>query len=162
MLAVLNIVLTSYFPAALQSYANTLGMAATLISLVQFLPQIYTTYVLKSAGALSIPMMCIQVPGSYVWAASLAVRLGWAGWSIWGLYMVTGFLQGIILVLAITYEVRERSNKKMVQREERRRRRRREEEAGDEEENGQVQEPDETTPLVGDSEREQQTGNSVE
>jgi uncharacterized protein with PQ loop repeat len=104
--------MTSRYPDVLQWYANSLGLAATALAVTQYLPQLWTTYRLKSVGSLSIATMCIQTPGSYVWAASLAYRLGWQGWSIWGLYCVTGTLQGMILTLGITYELRERRERK--------------------------------------------------
>lgn len=63
-------------------------------------------------GSLSIPMMCIQTPGSFVWVGSLAARFGWEGWSTWGIYLVTGILQGCLLVMAITFEIRKRLEKK--------------------------------------------------
>ena len=56
-------------------------------------------------------MMCIQTPGSYVWAGSLAARLGWAGWSTWGLFLVTGLLQGTVLAMGIYFELRNRDRK---------------------------------------------------
>ena len=52
--------------------------------------------------------MCIQTPGSFVWVGSLAARLGWEGWSTWGIYLVTGVLQGCLLVMGITFELRAR------------------------------------------------------
>ena len=52
--------------------------------------------------------MCIQTPGSFVWVGSLAARFGWEGWSTWGIYLVTGILQGCLLVMGITFELRAR------------------------------------------------------
>lgn len=49
--------------------------------------------------------MCIQTPGSFVWAGSLAARLGAGGWSAWGVYLVTGCLQGSLLVMGIWFDV---------------------------------------------------------
>lgn len=49
-------------------------------------------------------MMCIQTPGSLVWAASLAARLGTEGWSTWGVYVVTALLQGTLLIMGIYFE----------------------------------------------------------
>lgn len=49
-------------------------------------------------------MMCIQTPGSLVWAASLAQRLGAEGWSAWGVYVITALLQGTLLVMGIYFE----------------------------------------------------------
>lgn len=67
---------------------------------------------LKRVGSLSIPMMVIQTPGSFVWAASLAARLGSEGWSAWGVYLVTGCLQGTLLVMGIYFEVMHRRREK--------------------------------------------------
>lgn len=83
-----------------------------MLAAVQFIPQFFTTWRLQAAGSLSIPTMCIQTPGSFVWAASLAQRLGPAGWSLWGIYLVTGCLQGSVLTLCIYFELRERRRRK--------------------------------------------------
>lgn len=53
-------------------------------------------------------MMVIQTPGSFVWAGSLAARLGVEGWSTWGIYLVTGCLQGCLLGMGIYFEVEAR------------------------------------------------------
>lgn len=50
-------------------------------------------------------MMCIQTPGSFVWAGSLAKRFGAEGWSAWGVYLVTGCLQGSLLVMGAYFEI---------------------------------------------------------
>jgi len=63
-------------------------------------------------GSLSIPMMCIQTPGSFVFAGSLALRLGSEGWSAWGVYLVTGCLQGTLLVMGSYYEIVRRRREK--------------------------------------------------
>lgn len=67
---------------------------------------------LQAVESLSIPMMCIQTPGSFVWVGSLAARFGWEGWSTWGIYLVTGVLQGCLLVMGITFEVRKWKKRK--------------------------------------------------
>ena len=56
--------------------------------------------------------MCIQTPGSFVWAGSLFARVGWQGWSTWFIYVVTGILQGIVLGLGIFFELRNRKRRK--------------------------------------------------
>lgn len=56
--------------------------------------------------------MLIQTPGSFVFAASLAVRLGASGWSAWGVYIVTGCLQGILLAMGIYFWLRDRKEQK--------------------------------------------------
>ena len=66
--------------------------------------------------SLSIPMMCIQTPGSFVFAGSLAARLGTEGWSSWGMFVVTGCLQGVLLGMGITFELRDRRKRKAEER----------------------------------------------
>ena len=107
--AVITVVISLYFvfarPQYLQRWADFQGILAAVLSSIQYLPQIYTTYRLKRVGSLSIPMMCIQTPGSFVWAFSLAARLGAAAWSSYGILLVTGCLQGTLLVMGSYYEI---------------------------------------------------------
>ena len=103
-----SVIIASLYPDRLQSWANTLGILATVLASIQYFPQLYTTFRLKKVGSLSIPMMCIQTPGSFVWAGSLAARVGRKGWSAWGVYVVTGCLQGVLLGMGIYYEVLDR------------------------------------------------------
>ena len=91
-------------PSHLGAWANALGIISAALAAIQYIPQIWTTYQLKHAGSLSILMMCIQTPGGFLFAASLAARLGWHGWSSWGVYVLTAVMQGILLVMAIRYE----------------------------------------------------------
>lgn len=91
-------------PTHLQAWANFLGIMAAVLASIQYFPQIYTTFRLQRVGSLSIPMMCIQTPGSLVWAASLAQRLGAEGWSAWGVYILTATLQGTLLVMGVYFE----------------------------------------------------------
>lgn len=97
-------VLAIAMPGKLQIWANLLGIMAGALAAVQYIPQIRTTYHLKRAGSLSIPMMCMQTPGGFLVATSLFVRLGWEGWSTWSIYILTAFAQGIVLVMAVYYE----------------------------------------------------------
>lgn len=85
---------------------------ATVLAGIQYLPQIWMTWNLGDVGSLSIPMMLIQTPGSFVWSGSLAARLGLAGWSTWGVFLVTGCLQGCLLVMGICFEVKARRERR--------------------------------------------------
>lgn len=128
-------------PNHLQAWANFLGIVATVLAGVQYIPQLLTTWRLQAVESLSIPSMCIQTPGSFVFAGSLAKRLGPSGWSSWGIYLVTGSLQGALLAMSIIFELRER-------------RRRKEGDIkaghGHEEQNGHVEDDDnDTTTLLG-------------
>ncbi|KAL1638198.1 hypothetical protein SLS56_000006 [Neofusicoccum ribis] len=107
-----SVVLLARFPHRLQLWANILGLMATCLASIQYIPQIYTTWRLQHVYSLSIPMMLIQTPGSFVFATSLAVRLGASGWSAWGVYIVTGCLQGVLLGMGIYFWVRDRKEQK--------------------------------------------------
>lgn len=95
---------------ALVQWANFLGVQSMILASVQYIPQLWTTWRLKHVGSLSIPMMMIQTPGSFVFVASLAGREG-TRWSSWVTYAVTGTLQGVLLVMCVCWEVRDRQKK---------------------------------------------------
>jgi hypothetical protein len=95
-------------PSHVRGWANFLGLLATALAAIQYIPQIIMTWRLQEIGSLSVPMMCIQTPGSFVFAASLAARLGPGGWSAWGLFIITGCLQGCLLAMSLYFLWRER------------------------------------------------------
>ncbi|KAK1749842.1 hypothetical protein QBC47DRAFT_130689 [Echria macrotheca] len=107
-------ILATVAPDKLAIWANVLGVMAALLAAVQYIPQIWTTYHLKHVGSLSIPMMCIQTPGGFVFAGSLFARLGLAGWSSWGIFVLTATMQGILLYMAIHYEIAARKHHKQL------------------------------------------------
>ncbi len=51
-------------------------------------------------GALSLPTMMLQVPGSFVFAYSLYLVPG-SHWSSWVTFLVSGLLQGVLLALCL-------------------------------------------------------------
>lgn len=99
-----SIVMLAKFPQYLQQWANILGIFAAILASIQYLPQIWTTWHMKEAGSLSIPMMMMQTPGGFLFAASLAARLGPSGWSAWAQYIVLAVLQGCLLSMALYFE----------------------------------------------------------
>lgn len=107
-------------PSYLSAWANVLGIVSAALAAIQYLPQIYMTYRLKHAGSLSIPMMCVQTPGGFLFAASLGARLGWAGWSSWGVYVLTAIMQGIVLCMALSYEWPSRQERDQLQQQQQR------------------------------------------
>lgn len=102
---IVSAILTYISPDKLDIWAPILGMTGAALAAIQYFPQIWTTYNLKHVGSLSIPMMCIQTPGGFLFAGSLMARLGWGGWSSWGIFLLTATMQGILLSLAIYYEI---------------------------------------------------------
>lgn len=103
-----SVVFVYALPSHVRGWANFLGLLATVLAAVQYIPQILMTWRLQETGSLSIPMMCIQTPGSFVFAASLYARLGPGGWSAWGLFIFTGCLQGCLLAMSIGFWLRDR------------------------------------------------------
>lgn len=51
--------------------------------------------------------MAIQVPGGFLFAFALWLRLGTAGWSAWLVYVLTAFIQGVLLGMAISFILRD-------------------------------------------------------
>nr|OQO23139.1 hypothetical protein B0A51_10097 [Rachicladosporium sp. CCFEE 5018] len=98
-----SIAIVAVTPHHTQAWANLLGIVAGALSAVQYLPQIWYTFRLGDIKSLSIITMLIQVPGAFVFAFSLWLRVGWEGWSTWLVYIITGLLQGTLLGLAISY-----------------------------------------------------------
>ena len=91
------------------------GMAATVTTCLQFLPQIYTVFRRKDAGAYSIISLCIQCPGSLGWAAYLVFGGGGTQLTSWLPQLVTGGFQLILLCLCLVYERRRRRRKEELQ-----------------------------------------------
>jgi hypothetical protein len=103
-----SVVFVYAVPSHVRGWASFLGLLATVLAAIQYIPQILMTWRLQETGSLSIPMMCIQTPGSFVFAASLYARLGPAGWSAWALFVFTGCLQGCLLAMSIGFWLRDR------------------------------------------------------
>lgn len=100
---IVSIALVAAYPHRTQRWAEFLGVVAGLLSAVQYLPQIYYTWRLGDVKSLSILTMLIQVPGAFLFAFSLWLRVGWDGWSTWLVYIITAILQSILLAIAIGY-----------------------------------------------------------
>ena len=111
---IMSVAVVSMFPHHTQNWANFLGSVSGVLAAVQYLPQIYYTWKLGDVKSLSVATMLIQVPGAFLFAFSLWLRVGNEGWSTWLVYIVTGILQGILLGLAITYWFQRRRAGKLV------------------------------------------------
>lgn len=89
--------------SVLLSLAQVNGLMSTLLTVIKYVPQIYTTYQLKHPGTLSVGMMCIQTPGGFVFTATLFFTKG-SHWSSWMSYFVAAMLQGTLLMLCFYYQ----------------------------------------------------------
>ncbi|KDN52925.1 hypothetical protein K437DRAFT_253557 [Tilletiaria anomala UBC 951] len=89
-----------------QRWAAFLGVTGTILAAGQYIPQIIYTARAKLVGSLSIPMMCLQVPGSVIFVYSLAIRPG-TDWSSLAAFVATGTLQLVLLALCISWKIRQ-------------------------------------------------------
>ena len=105
---IVSIALVSRYPHRTQRWADFLGIVAGVLSAIQYLPQIWYTYRLGDIKSLSIITMLIQVPGAFLFAFSLWLRVSWEGWSTWLVYIITGILQGMLLGMAVSFWVARR------------------------------------------------------
>ena len=112
-----SVVFVYALPSHVRGWANFLGLLATGLAAIQYIPQILTTWRLQETGSLSVIMMCIQTPGSFVFAGSLYARLGKGGWSAWGLFIFTGCLQGCLLAMSLGFLWRDRKEQKRLEQE---------------------------------------------
>ncbi|KNE93225.1 hypothetical protein PSTG_13399 [Puccinia striiformis f. sp. tritici PST-78] len=93
----------------LRIWASASGILSLILAACQYLPQIKKTWNLRLVGSLSIPMMIIQTPGSFLFVYSLAIRPG-LNWTTWIVYLVTGILQGVLLILCIFWKIKQQAN----------------------------------------------------
>lgn len=61
-------------PRHLSLWATFLGVTSAGLAVLQYAPQLVHTYKSKLVGALSIPMMCIQTPGTTFMVVSIILR----------------------------------------------------------------------------------------
>lgn len=85
-------------------FADISGVISTVLALIQYLPQIYTTFHVKHPGSLSIPMMCLQTPGGYLWSFSLYSQPN-SKWSSWLPFFASANLQLILLTMCLYYKI---------------------------------------------------------
>uniref|UniRef100_A0A1D1Z0X1 Uncharacterized protein C4C5.03 n=1 Tax=Anthurium amnicola TaxID=1678845 RepID=A0A1D1Z0X1_9ARAE len=97
---------------ATRYWADLLGVISLILASVQYLPQIWKTWKRKSVGALSIQMMLLQTPGSFLFAYSLASSKG-TRWSTWIVFLITGCLQGTLLIMCICWHFKEKREKRL-------------------------------------------------
>jgi uncharacterized protein with PQ loop repeat len=109
--ALISISLVFRWPSHTQIWADLLGTISGLLAAVQYIPQIYYTWVMGDLKSLSILTLLIQAPGAFVFAFSLYLRVGAEGWSTWLVYIVTGLLQFVLLGMAANYWSKKRLEK---------------------------------------------------
>jgi len=93
-------------PSQIVQWARFLGVTSAILAGIQYAPQLIHTYRHKVVGALSIPMMCIQTPGSILMITSIALRPG-TNWTSWITFLVAMIMQGSLLVMCIIWKIRQ-------------------------------------------------------
>eukprot|EP01135_Chromosphaera_perkinsii_P002099 Nk52_evm33s217 gene=Nk52_evmTU33s217 len=93
------------YSIALRDYAQFLGLVSLILVYFQYTPQLYETYKRKSPGSLSITMLAIQCPGTYVWCYFLATG-DEHHISTWIPFFTTASLQLLLLSLCCYYVIR--------------------------------------------------------
>lgn len=89
------------FPSPVSTMiAWALGIFSMILSALQFIPQIHQTFQSQQIGALSLTTMLMQTPGSFIFCYTLALSPG-INASTWLTYLVTGCLQGILLIICL-------------------------------------------------------------
>lgn len=109
---IISVVFITAFPSRTQYWANVLGAVGGLLSAIQYIPQIYYTYIIRDVKSLSLTTMMIQTPGAFLFAFSLYLRFGLEGWSTWLVFIITGVLQGALFALGVYFQLEQRRNAK--------------------------------------------------
>lgn len=91
-------------------FADFSGVLSTILQVLQYIPQLWTTFKLSEPGSLSIPSMVIQVPGTFYWAYSLYDDPA-SKWSSYVPFFAAASLQAILLLLCIYYKIYHRIEK---------------------------------------------------
>ncbi|RVD85105.1 uncharacterized protein DFL_003436 [Arthrobotrys flagrans] len=95
------------FPSYAQNWADFLGVLVAALACTQWLPQVFTTWHLGHLGSLSVAMLALSTPSTWIFGFSLISRVGSAGWSAWIVYVLVGTMQIILIGTAIFFAIRD-------------------------------------------------------
>ncbi|KAI8869733.1 hypothetical protein GQ42DRAFT_146746 [Ramicandelaber brevisporus] len=90
-----------------RTFASSLGLFSTIVTCIQYIPQIQETWRRQTVGALSIPMMMLQTPGGFAIAYTIARQPG-TNMSSWASTFVAAILQGTLLTICIGFHLRDK------------------------------------------------------
>jgi hypothetical protein len=92
----------------LATFGRAIGILSAIVVVVQWTPQIFTTFQLGSAGSLSVVMLLIQLPGCLLTVFFQAV-IGGADITTWGPYLVSAINTMILIVMCGVFWLRNRN-----------------------------------------------------
>jgi uncharacterized protein with PQ loop repeat len=108
-------VLTNVVPegVSLVSFGATLGVIASLTTILMWIPQIMYTFRAKNEGSLSLLMLCIQFPGNLgaVYFQAIVERLGI---TTYGPYLCSAIEQFILIFMIIFFKIKQKRRKPKV------------------------------------------------
>jgi len=90
------------------TYAKVIGIASAVLVFFQWAPQIYVTWKISNGGALSLAMLFLQAPGSFL-VVGFQISAG-SDWTSWVPYGVAGCEQLVLILLLIYFKWRDRNN----------------------------------------------------
>jgi len=93
----------------LASIAQALGIISSILMIVQWAPQIYTTYKMRSPGNLSVLMLLLQMPGALLVMFFQAI-LNSADVTTWAPYAFLFVEQLILVVMCSIFNIQEKRN----------------------------------------------------
>ncbi|KAK5577719.1 hypothetical protein RB653_002664 [Dictyostelium firmibasis] len=99
----------------LQHYSFACGVFALILVFLQWIPQIYTTWVTDEIGSLSLVSVCIQAPGSFL-VVFFQIESK-QNWSTWVPYLATGIQMIVLIVICVYYLIRDRKKNKKLKEE---------------------------------------------
>lgn len=89
----------------IEYYGKTLGYMSGVATLFIWVPQIWTTFRTNNGGALSLPMLLIQGPGS---AATVYFQIdSKQDFTTWVPYALCGIQQTILIIMLLYYQIRD-------------------------------------------------------
>jgi cystinosin len=89
-------------PVVADRFADVLAVFTVVATCIQYLPQIYKTFRLKSPENLSLITLSIQCPGTFAWAIYLALQKG-EDVSTWIPYVVAATSQLVLLIMGTIF-----------------------------------------------------------
>jgi uncharacterized protein with PQ loop repeat len=87
-------------------FGVSLGYVSTAAIIIQWTPQIIMTFRAGEVGSLSIPMLLLQAPGSFL--VVIFQLMYHEAASTWMPYFVTGIQQVVLLGICVWFEIRDR------------------------------------------------------
>lgn len=110
-LVLVGLVLALWRTRFAEPLATVMGLTSIGAGVMQYFPQIVTTYRLKHVGSLSVVSMLIQMPGGYMWCLSLALSRD-SRWSTWAPTFFASTSQAVLLALALYFMYKNRGTPK--------------------------------------------------